>query len=68
MGIGADGVALEEKEEPLAVAAPCSRTLEVVRGTVRGILGKVAAEQLYGPRRGWPGGLGAGLVAWGRGD
>ena len=68
MGIGVDGVALEEREEPLAVAAPCSRTLEVERGTVRGIQGKGAAEQLYGPRRGWPGGWGAGAVVWGKGD
>ena len=68
MGIGADGVALEEKEEPLAVAAPCSRTLEVGRGTMRGIQEKGAAEQLYGPRRGWPGGWGAGVVVWGKGD
>lgn len=54
-----------EKEESLAA---CLRTLEVVRGRVRAIQGKEAAEQLFGPRRGWPGGWGAGAVGLGMED
>ena len=60
-----DGEALVEKEESLAA---CLRTLEVVRGRVRAIQGKEAAEQLFGPRRGWPGGWGAGEVGLGMED
>ena len=67
MGIGADDVALEEKEAPLAVVGPCLRTLEVGRGRVREFQGMEAAGQLFAPGREWPGGWGAWSAVWVRG-
>ena len=66
-GIWVDDVALEEKEGPWAVVAPCLRTLEAGRETAREIRGREASEQLYAPKREWRDEWGAGVVVSGKG-
>ena len=66
MGIGADDVALEVKEAPLAVVAPCLRTLEVERARGRGFPGREVVQQLAAPEMVSLGELEARVVVWGR--